>query len=184
VVTGPQAGGRSRRQLLGGAGAAALALAGCGATHNHVKTTVPVASEDLVHLGALLDLEHKTVAAYEAGIPLLDAVSAKAASLFLGHELSHVGELSGLIKKAGGKPAHAGLYDLGHPRTSDEVLTLLHELEAAQLAAYLAAIPKLTAGPTRAALAAVCANDAQHLAVVRQRLGLSPAPQAFVTGRE
>jgi hypothetical protein len=182
----PASAAPSRRQLLAsaGAGAAALALAACGGAHNHVETTVPVASADLVHLAALLDLEHKTVAAYEAGIPLLDSDSAKTAGVFLGQELSHAGELSGLIKKAGGTPARARLYDLGNPRSAGDVLALLHELEAAQLAAYLRTIPKLSAGPTRAALAAVCANDAQHLAVMRQRLGLAPAPQALVTGRE
>jgi hypothetical protein len=167
------------------AAAAAVTLPGCGGpTHHHPKTPTRVASGDVAVLTSLLAIERKTIAAYEAGIPLLDSDSAKTAGVFLGQELSHAGELSGLIKKAGGTPARARLYDLGNPRSAGDVLALLHELEAAQLAAYLRTIPKLSAGPTRAALAAVCANDAQHLAVMRQRLGLAPAPQALVTGRE
>jgi hypothetical protein len=95
-----------------------------------------------------------------------------------------VGELSGLIKKAGGKPAHPPLYDLGHPQTSNDVLTLLHELETAQLSAYLRTIPQIANGKTRAALAAVFANDAQHVTVLRQQLGETPVAQAFVNGRQ
>ena len=174
-----------RRRLLAGAGAgAALLLAGCGRVAIHVKTTVPVSSSDLEHLSALLDVEQKTVAAYQAGIPLLDQTLVKPAVQLLKQELSHVGELSGLIKKAGGKPAHPPLYDLGHPRTSDDVLSLLHELESAQLSAYLTAIPQLSDGKTRSTLAAVFANDAQHVTVLRQQLGRSPVAQAFVNGRQ
>jgi bacterioferritin (cytochrome b1) len=176
---------KERRRLLAGAGAgAALWLAGCGRVANHVKTTVPVSSADLDHLSALLDAEQKTVAAYQAGIPLLDQALVKPAIQFLKEELSHVGELAGLIKKAGGKPAHPPLYDLGHPRTSNDVLTLLHDLERAQLSAYLSAIPQLSSGKTRAALAAVFANDAQHVTVLRQQLGTTPVAQAFVIGRQ
>ena len=42
------------------------------------------------------------IAAYTASIPLLAPDAAEAAKRFLGQELSHAGELSGLIKQAGG----------------------------------------------------------------------------------
>jgi hypothetical protein len=181
---------RSRRALLTGfmASLAAAGVAGCGhsATHPTVSTSATVPSSDVDILLTLLDLEYETIAAYEGGIPLLDSASALDAQQFLRHELSHAGEMGGLLRKAGIKkpPGPRGAYDLGHPHTPAEVLALLHRLEAAQLGAYLHAIPLLSSGPVRVALASVCANDAQHLAVLRERLHRTPAPAAFATGRE
>jgi len=185
----PEADEPSRRRVLalggaGLAGASAAVLAACGAHRNHVKADAKPTPRDVGLLAGLLDLEQKTVAAYEAGIPLLDATSAPAAEQFLRHELSHVGELAGLIKKAGAKPQHPRLYDLGHPHSAEDVLALLHRLESSQLRAYLATLPRLSGGPVRAALAAVLANDAQHVAVLRALQRQAPAPSAFVTGRE
>lgn len=185
----------SRRTLLGSAavvltGGAALALQGCGGAHkNHVATSSgPVPAPDIAILEHLQRLEFETIAAYEAGIPLLTpkSPSAMAAQQFLHHELSHAGELGGLIRKAGiKKPPTPGVgYDLGHPTDATEVLMLLHRLESAQLDAYLTALPLLSDGAVRAALAAVFANDAQHVAILRGLLAHPPVPAAFVTGRE
>lgn len=168
--------------------AATVLLSACGhsgGTPAHVSTSGPVAKGDVATLNGLLDLEHETIAAYEAGIPLLDQGNAKAATQFLRHELSHAGELSGLVKQAGGEPLKPrGDYNLGHPHDQDGVLALLHRLEQGQLAAYLHALAGLAAGTERAALAAIFANDAQHIAVLRARLHRSPAPSAFVSARE
>ncbi len=184
----------SRRALLGSAavvltGGAALALEGCGgARKNHVTSSGPVPAPDIAILEHLLQLEYATIAAYEAGIPLLTlkSPSAMAAQQFLHHELSHAGELAGLIRKAGiKKPPSPQLgYQLGHPSDATEVLMLWHRLESAQLNAYLTALPLLSDGAVRAALSAIFANDAQHVAILRGLLERPPAPAAFVTGRE
>ena len=185
----------SRRGLLraagaGVAGATALLLSACGGSnHSSTQSTVtsgPVHSTpDAQLLNSLLDLEHLGIAAYTAGIPLLTPAGRKDGQLFLKQELSHAGELAGLVHQAGGKPNKAKpTYDLGHPRTGDDVLSLLHRIERAQIAAYLRAIPKVSLGSTRAALAAVLANDAQHLSVVRVALGRRPIPDATVNGHE
>ena len=178
----------SRRQLLASALGAGILLAGCGhgnSLHSRVKQVGPVAPADARTLNQLLDLEHLMIAAYTASIPLLDSDAADAAKRFLGQELSHAGELSGLVKQSGGK-AHKPMasYDLGRPRGSEQVLALLHRIERAQLAAYVHALPTLSQPKVRAATAAVMANDAQHVSVLRAKLGLSPLPSAFVTGRE
>jgi hypothetical protein len=181
---------RSRRALLSGffAALAAGGVTGCGHSGSHpsVSTTAAVPSTDVEILLGLLDLEYQTIAAYEGGIPLLDSASALDAQQFLRHELSHAGEMGGLLRQAGIKkpPGPRVDYNLGHPRTPDEVLLLLHRLEAAQLGAYLHAIPLLGSGPVRVAIASVFANDAQHVASLRARLRRSPAPAPFVTGRE
>jgi hypothetical protein len=187
----------SRRGLLkaagaGVAGGAALLLAACGGSHApSTQATTTTSSEpvpnslDAALLNHLLDLEHMGIAAYTAGIPLLSPAGRKDGQLFLTQELSHAGELSGLVNQAGGKP-HKGreTYNFGHPHNEEDVLKLLHRIERAQINAYLDAIPKVSLGSTRAALAAVLANDAQHIAVLRLSLGRRPIPTALVTGHE
>ena len=109
----------------------------------------------------------------------------KAGKLFLNDELVHAGALAGLIHAAGAKPIKpAPSYDLGHPRTSREVLALLHEVEQAQITAYLAALPRLAPASVKQSVASILANDAQHVTVVRAALGQPAVPSAFVTGRE
>jgi Ferritin-like domain len=185
----------SRRALLSSAGAtlagvAALTLAGCGrqakAGHEAVKKAKPpIQQADIDILGGLLRLERRTVAAYTAGGPLLTRPDALMARQFLDEELQHTGELLSLITAAGGIGApRPASFDLGHPTSDAEVLALLHSLERAQIVAYLAAIPRLSPGPVRAAVASILANDAQHLAVLRLTQGLNPAPSAFVSGAE
>ncbi len=184
-----------RRALLrhaggGLAGLAALAVSGCGAGAKAPQQSVkhapqPVRSGDVALLNSLLDLERRTVAAYTAGLPLLLRPEARTARQFLDEELEHTGELLSLIKAAEGVPsARRPSYDLGHPRTPDDVLALLHALERAQIAAYLAAIPRLSPGVVRAAVASILTSDAQHLAILRLAQGQVAAPSAFVTGRD
>lgn len=188
----------SRRWLLRSAGAAAggaaaIMIAACGGSHKvsaqtgttTTATTPEFHSRDVDLLNHLLELEHMTAAAYTGGIPLLAPSDRMASQRFLTQELSHAGELSGLVRQAGGVAIKAREgYDLGHPRNGDDVLKLLHELERSQISAYLQAIPRVSLASTRAALAAVMANDAQHISVLRSQLGRQPVPTALVTGHE
>lgn len=188
--------GASRRALLRGAGVTlvsggALALSGCGSkaptgSKAVKKAQQPVQEADLRILDGLLGLERWTIAAYTAGIPLLTHADAKTAKQFLDQELEHAGQLLSLIKGAGGGkgPPRAASYRLGKPANQHDVLELLHRLERAQINAYLAAIPKLSPGPVRAATASILASDAQHIAFIRAGLGLPAVPSAFVTGDE
>jgi hypothetical protein len=189
VVSPPD--GESRRGFLRAASpaaAAALVLAGCGGGSRHPSVklaSAPIRHRDVEILNRALDLERRTVEAYIAGIPLLNKADAKTAAQFLNSELEHTGELLGLIKAAKGKAIHrAASYDLGHPRDGGEVLTLLHDLERRQIAGYLDAIPRLSPGPVRAAVATILAADAEHIAILRLAQGAVPAPSAFVTGTE
>jgi bacterioferritin (cytochrome b1) len=170
-----------------GAGLAGVVVAGCGSQslRAQVRNSKPALRTDVDLLNRLLHLEHVAIAAYTAGTPLLAPAVAKAGQLFLNDELSHAGALAGLIKAAGGKPIKpAPSYDLGHPRTSDEVLALMHQVEMAQIAAYLDAVTRLEPAVVRRSVASILANDAQHVAVVRAGLGQSAVPSALVTGRE
>jgi bacterioferritin (cytochrome b1) len=185
----PEGDSSSRRGLLyaAGAGVAGLVLAGCGGTSLKAQAgnSAPVLSTDIGLLNQLLHLEHVAIAAYTAGTPLLPHATVKAGQLFLNDELAHAGALGALIKAAGGKPNKpATSFDLGHPRTGQEVLELLHRIENAQIGAYLAAIPRLEPALVKRSVAAILANDAQHVAVVRAALGQPAVPSAFVTGRD
>jgi Ferritin-like domain len=180
----------SRRGWLRAAGASlagSAVLAACGSTslRAQVHNSAPVLEGDIALLGHLLYLEHLAIAAYTAGTPLLPPATVKAGQLFLNDELSHAGDLAGLIRAAGAKPPKpAPSYPLGHPRTGEEVLALLHAVERAQVAAYLDALPRLRPGTLKQQVASILANDAQHLAVVRAALHQPAVPSAFVTGRE
>jgi bacterioferritin (cytochrome b1) len=185
----------SRRELLKAVGAGfaagggALLVAACGGSHPVTTQTTtavqPVPGADVALLNHLLDLEHVGIAAYTAGIPLLDPAARMAGQRFLNQELAHAGELSGLVSQAGGQAnKSASSYSLGHPRNGNDVLKLLHRIEHAQISAYLGAIPKLSTPSTRAAVAAMLANDAQHISYLRTQLGRQPIPAALLNGRE
>jgi len=189
VSEDPEGGSSSRRGLLraAGAGLASVIVAGCGGSSlkAQVDNAKPVLHSDADLLNHLLDLEHWAIAAYTAATPLLPPATVKAGQLFLNDELSHAGDLAGLVRAAGGKPIKPRpSYPLGHPRGSDEVLGVLHTVEQALITAYLDAIPRLRPGTVKQQVASIFANDAQHLAVVRAALHEPAVPSAFVTGRD
>ena len=179
----------TRRNLLGvSVAGAALVLAGCGkqgAQQSTTSTLPAVADADITTLNQLLDLEYKAIAAYTAGTPLLDSSGQAAAKQFLTQELYHASRLYSLITAAGGMPdKQKPNYPLGRPRTREDVLRLLHELEHEQVSGYLAAIPRMTHKSVRLVLSTILSNDAQHIAVIRSELGLEPVTGAFVVGGE
>ncbi|HEX3511861.1 MAG TPA: ferritin-like domain-containing protein, partial [Solirubrobacteraceae bacterium] len=163
----------TRRRMLGmslasSATAAAAALAGCAGSRQRLKLGDRSLDSDSQLLNSLLLLERRAIAAYTAGAPLLSGRDLRAATAFLRQELVHAGHLILLIKRAGGTASpRVASYDLGHPRNARDVLTLLHQVERAQLGAYIDAIPKLSPGPLRASVATIVADDAEHVSVLR-----------------
>jgi hypothetical protein len=190
-----QAHSSSRRELLGGAsatvlaGATALLVAGCGgstpapiAKIAHKKISHSAALLDVDILNGLLDTEHKAIAAYTAGIPLLSGHTQRAARDFLRDELDHANELGSLIARHGGTAIQAQPnYNLGSPRSRAEILRLFEKLEQEQIAAYLGAIPLVKPGAMRASLASILGSDAQHIAVLRLTMRKPALIGPFVT---
>ncbi|MDQ6744816.1 MAG: ferritin-like domain-containing protein [Actinomycetota bacterium] len=180
----------TRRALLGRAtasvGTAAILLAGCGRSSRHHDAKPPstgTPSLEVQLLNRSLALKYEAVAAYAAGIPLLSGRPHEAAKHFLDLEISQTGELAGLAKQAGGKPSKPRpTYDLGRPHNAGQVLSLLAELERRQVALMLDAVAQLSVGATRAAIGAVLGSDAQHLALLRDLMGLDPIPGAIFAG--
>lgn len=185
----------TRRQVLVASGAAALALSGCSTVEDRTVRVgllgPPARLSDIKLLNNSLSLEFRTIAAYTAGIPHLVGPIRRSAVQFLHEELSHMARLEALIRRTGGIPFGRqdsysfGGHHGGPPHsTPHEVLRLLHALEQAQLAAYFEAIPQLAAGPVRGDIAAIAANQAQHISILRAALGLAPVPYAMVNGAE
>ncbi|HWD64427.1 MAG TPA: ferritin-like domain-containing protein [Solirubrobacteraceae bacterium] len=182
-------GAATRRTLLkasvaGLGGIATAGLAGCGSTHR-ISAPPQARAHDAELLNGVLALEQRTIAAYTAAAPLLDGFGQKMAGQFLYQELLHAGILRNLVQGVGGHPHNPlGHYDFGHPRGRSRLLSLLHELEREQIAAYLHAIPRMSTPFLRQTLASVMANDAQHATVLRAQQGVTALSGPFLTSRE
>jgi hypothetical protein len=186
----------TRRRLLSSAaaGAAALwtvSLAGCGSAARARRRTPqitapapPPATPEVAALNAALAAEQQAIAFYTAVTPLLSGSAQRAASRFLAQDLEHAGELRALVALAGGiahnPPANPQL-GLGSAPGRDAILASLRDLEQAQIDAYLRAIPVVKAGYRRQSVAAMLANDAQHVAILRAEAGQPVLAGAFLT---
>jgi bacterioferritin (cytochrome b1) len=172
-------------RVSAGAGATAV-LGGCGGGADRQRRA-PAASvgRDVAVLNRALGLERRAVAAYAAAIPLLSAGDKLIATVCLKQELLHAGRVIALITSLGGTPApRADTYSLGRPRTTRQLLLLLHDVERVQIAGYLDAVRQLSDGHLRSAVASILADDAQHVTLIRGALGEAPVPSPFPSGKE
>lgn len=181
-------GGAVRRGLLAlllGALLAA-ALGACGSERPGPTTSVPDRDLDAEVLNGILSRQLGAVAAYRAALPGLRGADRALAERLRAHEQEHVNAvtkaLRGIGAAAEAEPEAIPLRRLDDRR---ERLLFLHELESATIDAELNAITRLTGAWPRALLATIVANQAQHLALLRQRLGagdLAAVPSAFENG--
>ncbi|MGH2839308.1 MAG: ferritin-like domain-containing protein [Solirubrobacteraceae bacterium] len=174
-----------RTSGVGFAGGAAVLLAACG---DDDKTgvddnAVERNQVDVEILNGALDLELMAVAAYKEGAGLLGGDALQIVKDFLEQEQAHADALASAIRDAKGEPNKAkSSYDFPELRSQRDVLTFAVVLENTAVAAYIDALPKLTKGDLRGTAAAILTNEAEHIAVLRDALGLPPVPEAFVTG--
>jgi rubrerythrin len=181
---------RSLGAGLGATSSLSLLLAACGGGdhggHATGRTTSGGPSEgggDADVLNVALAHEHTAIAAYTAGAPLLSGAALAAGRRFLAQERQHADRLVRAIEAAGGTPLPPSRsYDFGTPKQQRDVLRLLETIEQDAIAAYVDALPRLADPRLRATTASILANEAEHLTVVRQRLGTRAVPAAFVTG--
>ena len=164
---------------------AALVIVGCGGSATADGTTpghrAPVPSiADATALNTVLAADQRAAAALVAAGPLLAGNARHADGWFLGQELTHAGVLRSLVAMLGGVAHSPALdYHFRDPRSVAQVLALLRSVEGAQLEADGAAIAHIDRGWLRARVAALAADDAQQLAVVRFESGLQPSGSAF-----
>jgi len=133
----------------------------------------------------LLRVELRAVEIYEeiTGSGKLRGRAAEAADLFLVHERRHVAALKEALAAMKAPVPRPPAPRPGGDGTAREMIraALDHELHC--IRAYRSAQATLKAPALLGSAAGVMANEAQHLAVLRQLLGEQPVPVAFVTGR-
>jgi rubrerythrin len=172
--------------IAGAVGGPAMLLAACGdpdATPNVVTGPDESDQADVEILNGALDLELQAVAAYKIGAGRLRGSMLEFAKTLLEQEQEHADALAAAIKDAGGRPNRPkSSYEFPVLRDQTAVLRFAVTLENTAIAAYIDALPKLSQGELRATAAGIITNEAEHLAVLLEALGMNPTPSAFVTG--
>lgn len=137
-------------------------------------------------LNEVLARQLAAVEAYGEALPALRGAELAAAREFRAQEQEHVNAtmktLRGLEAEADPPAETIEADDLN---TSRKALEFLYELESATIDAELSAVAKLTIAWPRPLVAAMAANQAQRLVLIRRALGAGPlqtVPQAFETG--
>jgi bacterioferritin (cytochrome b1) len=166
---------------------AALCAAGCGRSGHGAETDSEKAA-DVELLNTLLAQELTAVDAYERNLRLLRGRALVLAQQLLGQDQAHLDALTKAIRGVGGETdAEASELEEPGPRTQAEALTLAYEEENGALSEAIDSTPHLNTGAPRALAAALAASHAQHIAQLRQLLGLGFAasvPKPFENGEE
>ena len=174
-----------RRALLLGAMATALAtsFAACGGGGE--ESTFDKAG-DVQVLNEILARQLAAVEAYGEALPALEGADLAAARAFRAQEQEHVDATTKTLRGLDGEAdPPAETIDADELSTRADALGFLYELESATIDAELSAVAKLTISWPRPLLAAMAANQAQRLVLIRRALGATPleaVPEAFETG--
>jgi hypothetical protein len=195
-------GGATPRALLAVAllACAAALLGGCGGGSSSGATGAatgaladlpppkpsPEESADADLLDSILGRQEAAVDAFAATIPRLSPPNARLAACFRRQEQEHVDGVMKVLRglKSPADPAPETI-DLGDAKDERERLVFLYEVESATIEAELSAISKLESDAARVLLTSTAANQAQHLALLRQALGAGPIgaiPTPFENG--
>lgn len=191
------AGALSRRRLIvaaagGATGALGMLLAGCGSStsaHSEAANLYGEAREerlaDALMLDAALSLELRLAALYRSIAPRLSGAAARLVRAVAAQEAQHADAVRHAILGLGGRPTPPeGAPAFASPRSAREALMRAHSEEERAIAFYIDALPKLSADDRlRAPMAAIVANEAEHLALLARALGEPPAPSSIVRGQ-
>ncbi len=171
---------RSTAVLSGGAIAL---LAGSPAV---AKTDAKSAESDIRILNTALGAELEAIAAYQVGAEsgLLQKPVLDLAVTFQGHHKQHADVLSKTVAKLGGKPVEARAkytFPVETLKTQADVLRFAASLEKGAVSAYLGAVPVFTDRELAKAAASILGDEAMHWAILRNAVGETPVPAAFVS---
>ncbi len=141
---------------------------------------------DVEVLDAALAQELTAAEAYAHGGSLLRGPFAAVGREFRAQAQEHVDAITKAIRGLGGKAeAEPSELDYSGVKSQADFLAFAYGLENAALATYLDAAPRLETPAPRSLAASLASSHAQHLVVLRQGLGASPAasaPEAFEPG--
>ena len=177
----------ARRVFLG---SSALALSGAAiamiAGSPALAAKSPHAESDIRILNTALAAELEAVAAYQVGARsgLLQKPVLALATTFQGHHGEHAAVLSRTITQLGGKPVEAkARYDFPTAtlKSQADVLRFAAGLEKGAVSAYLGAVPVFENRELARAAASILGDEAMHWAILRNALGETPVPSAFVS---
>jgi hypothetical protein len=179
--------GRRRGIARAGAFFVVVALgafaAGCG---EEDRASEGEKAADVEILNAALARELTIASAYARGERQLRGPYRAVGRGFRAQAQEHADALTKAIRGLGGKTdAELEELDFAAVASQADFLALVYRLENAALAAYLEAAPRLVTEAPRTLAASIGASHAQHLVVIRQGLGATPAesaPEAFEPG--
>ena len=143
-------------------------------------------SADIRILNTALGAELEAIAAYQLGADsgLLQAPVKSLALTFQGHHKEHADLLAKTIATLGGKAAEAKQkynFPVDTLKNQVDVLRFAAMLEKGAVSAYLGAVPLFGNRDLAKAAASILGDEAMHLAVLRNALGESPVPSAFMS---
>jgi hypothetical protein len=173
-----------RRALLLGAVVTALAggLAACGGGDD--SAIDPEA--DARVLNEILARQLAAVEAYGEALPALRGADLATAREFRAQEQEHVDATTKTLRGLGGEAdPPVETIEADDLKTPADAWRFLYEVESATIDAELSAVGRLTIAWPRPLVAAMAANQAQRLVLIRRELGAKPlqaVPQAFETG--
>jgi rubrerythrin len=180
---------RRRALAVSGAvlsGAAVALLGGRDAMAAGKKAGQAEIELDIRILNTALGAELEAIAAYQVGAEsgLLTSGVRPVALQFQGHHKEHADALAATVRKLGGKPVGAKAqysFPVEKLKSQSDVLQFAAGLEKGAVSAYLGAVPLFADRSLSQVAASILGDEAMHWAVLRQVLGESPVPSAFVS---
>ena len=180
----------SRRRALAGSGLALSAtavalLGGRDALAAGTKTSAADIESDVRILNTALGAEYEAIAAYQVGAEsgLLGKDVLVVAVAFQGHHKQHADALASTVRKLGGKAVVTKtryVFPVEKLKSQADVLRFAAGLEQGAVSAYLGAVPLFADKALAQVAASILGDEAMHLAVLRQVLGETPVPTAFM----
>ena len=182
----------SRRRAMSASGAAVLSasavalLGGRDALAAGAKVSAQELEADVRILNTALGAELEAVAAYQLGAEsgLLSKAVLPVAVAFQGHHKEHAAAIASAVQKLGGKPVAAKekyQFPVEKLKVEADVLRFAAGLERGAISAYLGAVPLFADRALAQVAASILGDEAMHWAVLRQVLGESPVPSAFMS---
>jgi len=143
-------------------------------------------AQDVQILNTALGAELEAIAAYQLGAQskLLQGATLDLALTFQGHHKEHADVLAKTVEKLGGKPVTAKSdyhFPADQLKSQTDVLKFAAKLEQGAVSAYLGAVPLFGNRDLAKAAASILGDEAMHWAVLRQALGETPVPAAFMS---
>jgi rubrerythrin len=137
-------------------------------------------------LNTALGAELEAIAAYQLGAEskLLQKPALDLALTFQGHHKEHADLLAKTVEKLGGKPVSAKAkynFPVEKLKSQADVLRFAASLEQGAVSAYLGAVPLFGNRDLAKAAASILGDEAMHWAILRQALGETPVPSAYVS---